>query len=166
MSDGALIRIVDAALAEAARRAGPWLACRPGCAECCIGPFEITSLDARRLREGLAAIDPAIAVRILDRARGYPSDPEIADETPCPALDPEAGACDLYAWRPIVCRTFGPPVRFGAESLAICELCFQGATPEEVAACEVEVDPGNLEAELLAGDYSGTTVAQALCSNS
>jgi Fe-S-cluster containining protein len=158
MNDVALIRIVDAALAEAARRAGPWLACRPGCAECCIGPFEITSLDARRLREGLAAIDPAVAGRIRERSRRY----QESEDEPCPALDPDTKTCDLYAWRPITCRTFGPPVRFGAESLAICELCFAGATPEQIAACEVEVDAYSLEAELLAGDDTETTVARAL----
>jgi Fe-S-cluster containining protein len=151
MLDGALIRIVDAAMAEAVRKAGPWLACRPGCAECCIGAFEITTLDSRRLREGLAAIDPAVAARVLDRARGYVED----DSAACPALDPDTLTCDLYAWRPITCRTFGPAVRFGDGELAICELCFDGATPEEVEACAVE-----LPAEAFADD--GITVARAL----
>src|SRR5512146_2180364 len=104
--DAQLIQIVDAAMAEAARKAGPWLACRPGCAECCIGPFEITTLDAQRLREGLQAID---------RAVNYVED----DSAPCPVLDPDTRTCDLYAWRPITCRTFGPPVRFGQDSVAI-----------------------------------------------
>jgi len=49
-TDDALIQIVDAALAEAARRSGPWLLCRPGCAQCCLGEFPITQLDAARLR--------------------------------------------------------------------------------------------------------------------
>ena len=51
MNDAALIQIVDAALAEAARKAGPWLACRLGCTECCMGPFAITPSDAERLRQ-------------------------------------------------------------------------------------------------------------------
>ena len=55
--DQALIQIVDAALAEAARKSGPWLVCRPGCTGCCMGPFPITQLDARRLREGLAELE-------------------------------------------------------------------------------------------------------------
>lgn len=136
MNDGALVQIVDAALAEAARRAGRWLACRPGCAECCIGPFEISSLDASRLREGLACVDPAVAARILERVHRY----QASDSELCPVLDPDSRTCDLYAWRPIVCRTFGPPVHFRGEALAICELCFEGATPEQIAACEIEVD--------------------------
>jgi len=69
-SDFELVQIVDAALAEAARLAGPWLACRPGCAECCIGPFAITPLDAQRLRAGLAELergDPERAARVRAR---------------------------------------------------------------------------------------------------
>src|SRR4051812_22240689 len=120
MNDVALVQIVDAALAEAARKAGPWLACRPGCAECCIGPFEISTLDASRLREGMAAVNPVVAARIRERAKRYQAD----EDEPCPALDLDTKTCDLYAWRPITCRTFGPPLHFRGESLAVCELCF------------------------------------------
>ena len=70
--DEALIRIVDAALAEAARKSGPWLVCRPGCTGCCMGPFPITQLDARRLREGLAELerrDRERAAGVRERAR-------------------------------------------------------------------------------------------------
>jgi Fe-S-cluster containining protein len=182
-SDQALIQIVDAALAEAARKAGAWLACRPGCAECCIGPFAISPLDAERLRRGLGELersDPDRAGRVRRRAResaerlarAYPGDTvgrvlaedEAGEDEPCPALDPETRTCDLYIYRPIPCRTFGPPVRFDGQSLAVCELCFDGATAEEVAACEVGVDPAELEAELLAGfpDQADTIVAFAL----
>jgi|SRR5215469_18432896 len=184
-SDRDLIQIVGASLAEAARRAGAWLACRPGCAECCIGPFAITPLDAQRLREGMAdleARDPERAGRVRARAaesvarlaRQFPDDTvaqvlaldEAGENEPCPALDPETRTCDLYAARPITCRTFGPPVRFGGEALAVCELCFDGVAPEEVERCEVEIDPENLEAKLLA-DFAGqpdTIVAFALLS--
>jgi Fe-S-cluster containining protein len=151
MTDGALVQIVDAALAEAARRAGPWLVCRPGCAECCIGTFDIGPADAARLRAGLAAIDPAVAARVRDRVRSH----RAVEEELCPVLDPETLTCDLYAWRPIVCRTFGPPVHFRGEALAVCELCFDGATPAEIAACEVEIDLSPI-------DDCEMTVARAL----
>src|SRR3954470_18793991 len=112
MPGAGLIQIVDAALAEAVRKAGPWLACRPGCSECCIGPFPIGPADAARLRQGLAAVDPALAARIRDRARHsifrlerdnpgdtvalvLDEDNDSADAEPCPALDPAAGTCDL-----------------------------------------------------------------------
>ena len=195
--DGGLIQIVDAAMAEAARRSGPWLVCRVGCTECCIGPFPITQLDARRLRRGLAALetgDPERAGRVRERARQYvtrisrdfPGDPrtgilaegeeaaarfaDFAEDEPCPALDPATGACDLYAARPITCRTFGPPVRAGADAVGVCELCFHGATDAEIAACEVESDPDGMESGLLkeleetTGARSQTIVAFCLIS--
>jgi hypothetical protein len=66
----------------------------------------------------------------------------------------------------MTCRVFGPPVRAagedGAEGLGHCELCFVGATPEQVAGCEMHL-PHELEAELL--DEAGaneTVVAFAL----
>jgi Fe-S-cluster containining protein len=82
---------------------------------------------------------------------------DFANHAPCPALDPATGRCDVYAWRPMTCRVFGPPVRAtdpdsaeagGNEGLGHCELCFVGATPEQVAACEMPV-PHELEAELI-----------------
>jgi Fe-S-cluster containining protein len=173
--DEALIRIVDTAMAEAARKSGAWLACRPGCTDCCMGPFPITQLDARRLREGLAELerhDWQRAARVRERARqaaarilpDFPGDAAtgvlgedeeaeeqfaaLAEDGPCPALDPATGTCDLYAARPITCRIFGPPVRCGSEAVGVCELCFQGASDQEIAACEVEVDPQGLESRL------------------
>jgi Fe-S-cluster containining protein len=172
--DGHLIQIVDAAMAEAARRAGPWLACRLGCTQCCVGPFPISQLDARRLRRGFSDLmtsDPARAHRVRTRALQYvarissnfPGDPAtgildeteegerqfetFADDEPCPALDPGTGGCDLYSARPLTCRTFGPPMR-ADDDLVVCELCFDGATDAEVESCAVDYDPDNLGAAL------------------
>jgi Fe-S-cluster containining protein len=159
-----LIHIVDAALAEAARKAGSWLVCRPGCAECCTGSFEIGELDADRLRSGLAELearDPGRAARTLERAARFIQLPEDeADETACPALDPETRTCELYESRPLTCRLFGPPVRGESGAIGICELCFEGASEEEIAACEMTVDTETLEK--LEYDYAETTVAEAL----
>ena len=71
--DVQLVQIVDAALADAARRAGPWLACRLGCTQCCHGAFAINALDARRLREGMRALrvaEPDLAAGLLPRDAG------------------------------------------------------------------------------------------------
>jgi Fe-S-cluster containining protein len=189
-----LVQIVDAALAGAAERAGQWLACRKGCTPCCTGAFAIGALDALRLADGmdeLRAHDPARAEAVIARSRAwiaahggeFPGDlatgrlgesgverqrfEDFANEAICPALDPATGACDLYDWRPMTCRVFGPPVRTagddGAEGLGHCELCFQGASPEEVAACEVVV-PHELEARITEelGPRGETVVACAL----
>jgi hypothetical protein len=71
----------------------------------------------------------------------------------------------------MTCRVFGPPVRSadanGNEGLGHCELCFIGATPEQIAACEMPV-PHELEAELVneiggeIGSPAETIVAFAL----
>jgi Fe-S-cluster containining protein len=174
-ADGALIQIVDAALADASRRSGEWLVCRPGCTQCCVGVFAINQLDAVRLQQGLADLeqtDTARAGRIRLRARAsvarlaaeFPGDAktgvldegpeaedrfaEFANDEVCPVLDPETGLCDLYDARPMTCRTFGPPVRSDG-GVGVCELCFHGATDEQIAACEMVVDPEDEESKLL-----------------
>lgn len=74
------------------------------------------------------------------------SDESIGDSEPCPVLDPITGTCDLYEHRPIVCRTFGPPMRTPEGDLATCELCFITASTEEIAACELDPAIPALEA--------------------
>jgi Fe-S-cluster containining protein len=164
-----LVQIVDAAVADAYQRGGHQLVCKPGCSQCCIGVFPIAHEDAARLREGLASLeqtDSAKSRRIKERVKAsltrldpwFPGDlttgilnedheaailfEEFANDEPCPVLDLEHGTCDLYESRPILCRTFGPPMRTpgdnGEINLATCELCFTHASTEEIAACELD----------------------------
>jgi Fe-S-cluster containining protein len=148
------------------------------------------------LRKGLSdlkASDPQRAAQVRKRAKQavarlapeFPGDPrfgildkdenaearfeEFANDEPCPALDPATGACDLYSARPMTCRTFGPPVRSGEENgLGVCELCYRGATENQIAACEMVPDPDNLEEKLIAeaekksGKQGNTIVAFCL----
>jgi len=173
--DQKLIQIVDAALAEATSKSGNWLVCRAGCTQCCMGVFAINQLDALRLRQGLADLetrDAERAARIRVRALeavarlslSFPGNPttgvldegaeaeqrfaNFANEEPCPVLDPETGLCELYESRPMTCRVFGPPVR-SEDGLGVCELCYHGASDEEIAACEMKTDFGALESRLL-----------------
>ena len=164
-ADHRLVQLTDQALASAVLRSGSHLACRPGCSQCCHGAFPLNALDARRLRAGMADLqhsDPARASRVAARAStwlaehlpAFPGDPatgilgtteadelafeDYANDAACPALEPETGLCDLYSARPMTCRVFGPPVRSGEEGgLAVCELCFTHAQPEEIEACEM-----------------------------
>lgn len=137
-------------------------------------------LDAARLRSGLGELegsDPLRAAEVrrrateyLARLRAFPGDAGTGvlagelpdDDEPCPALDPAAGTCDLYAFRPITCRIFGPAVTRGGDAVGVCELCYQGATDEQIAACVVDADPADMERDLLAGDERQTLVAFAL----
>ena len=176
--DSGLVQIVDAALADAARRAGEWLVCRLGCTQCCFGAFAIGPLDAIRLSTGMDVLrkaEPDLAAELERRARAwiaefgaeFPGDvqtgrlgdsdadrehfEEFANQAACPALDPATGRCDVYAWRPMTCRVFGPPVFMDTgegAALAHCELCFAGASEAEVAAYAMPL-PHELEASLL-----------------
>jgi Fe-S-cluster containining protein len=192
--DQQLVQIVDAALADTARRSGEWLVCHPGCTQCCIGAFAISQLDGERLRVGLEQLrerDPERAARVLQRTQLYVSRivaefpgntqtgilddspeaqesfAEFANDEPCPVLDPETGMCDLYSARPMTCRVFGPPVR-SEDGLGVCELCYHGASEEEIAACEMHLETDALETDLTAqvetsiGRYGNTIVAFAL----
>src|SRR5437762_14374493 len=70
--DQQLVQIVDAALADAARRSGEWLVCRVGCTQCCVGVFAISQLDALRLRHGMAELEhtnPERARELRDRVK-------------------------------------------------------------------------------------------------
>jgi hypothetical protein len=55
---------------------------------------------------------------------------------------------------------FGPPVRGAEGAIGVCELCFHGASEEEIAACEMTVDAETLAQ--LEYDRDVTTVAEAL----
>lgn len=185
--DQKLVQILDSALIDAGRRSGDWLVCHPGCTQCCIGAFAINQLDAERLRAGLDELtrtDPVRSAALVQRvhesierlSHNFPGDArtglldtsdeaqarfeEFANDEPCAVLDPATGLCDLYTHRPVACRVFGPPVRArsGAEDgLGICELCYHGATEEEIAACEMVVDPDGFQAQLLRELAQGNT---------
>jgi Fe-S-cluster containining protein len=60
---------------------------------------------------------------------------DFANDEHCPALD-QTGRCELYEFRRMTCRIFGLPLR-SEDGLGVCELCFQGATTDEIAACEL-----------------------------
>jgi len=187
-----LFPILDAALASTTHRSGNWLACRPGCHQCCVGVFAISQLDAENLRAGLDTAPTEVAERIRARAAQsrarlraeFPGDAatgllftepqheeafaDFANDEPCPVLDPDTGTCDLYAFRPVQCRTFGPPIRDEDDHLTVCELCFVDAPANEVVRCEMDQSWRPLEDELIAtaeqrtGFHGPTIVAFAL----
>jgi Fe-S-cluster containining protein len=124
------------------------LACRRGCTMCCHGLFEIGTADVSLITAGIRSLDPRVRAVVVDRARRVldelaqpnlrecePEEKEAffdrAEDAPCPALDDE-GACVLYEHRPIVCRTFGLPLREGASYLGQeCVLNFTMASDGE-----------------------------------
>lgn len=176
--------VVDEAVTESRRRAGEWIACRAGCSDCCHAAFAITAADALRLRAGLAQLAPERRAAIVQRARAYgervrfefPGDTDtgqlVSNEEwqewffarqrgiPCPALDAETGACELYEHRPVACRLYGHLIQIGDQEPGECALCFRGATAAEKEACRVRVDAAAVDDSAL--PEGRTIVALAL----
>lgn len=139
-----ILRDADAHFRAAFARYREHFQCGVGCSFCCYGLFEIGAADVAVLADGLRKLDARRRKEILDRAArileetGHPDIREIGsaereaffDRTasvPCPALQPD-GSCGMYEWRPLVCRTFGLPLRDGESYIGdICDLNFQNA---------------------------------------
>ncbi len=120
------------------------LQCGAGCSLCCYGLFEIGSGDVPVIAEGLESLHPMRRKKIIRRAleivsaSAHPNLRECSPEekeaffertqsVACPNLD-ETGRCMMYEHRPLVCRTFGLPLREGRKYVGdICELNFQDA---------------------------------------
>ena len=124
------------------------LQCGAGCSLCCYGLFEIGSGDVPVIAEGLEQLHPSRRAKIIRRAKeivessAHPNLRECSPEekdaffertqsTPCPNLD-DAGLCMMYEHRPLVCRTFGLPLREGRKYVGdVCELNFTQSTARE-----------------------------------
>jgi len=120
------------------------LQCGRGCSLCCYGLFEIGSGDVPVIAEGLEKLHPMRRKKIIRRAleieqlnlreaSSWEKEAyfERTQSTPCPNLD-ENGACMMYEHRPLVCRTFGLPLRDGRKYIGdICELNFTSSTHAE-----------------------------------
>jgi Fe-S-cluster containining protein len=133
------------------------LQCGRGCSLCCYGLFEIGSGDVPLIAEGLAKLHPSRRKMIIRRSQEIVESskhPDLRDcsasekeaffertaSTPCPNLN-ERGECLMYEHRPLVCRTFGLPLRNADEYIGdICELNFTGAPQRdrEAAAWDLQ----------------------------
>lgn len=136
--------------------------CRAGCSHCCIGPFPITQLDVSLLQEGLKQLSPDRRMRIEGRAAEQVSalestqpklkespyldcwpdrdiDQVVSDfhRYPCPALS-EDGLCELYAYRPIACRSMGIPTEDGGMVHGACEV--QNFVPIVRLSCSLRAE--------------------------
>ena len=121
--------------AEARDRHPGVVPCARGCTACCHGPFDISAADTVLIRQGLAALGPAVRAGIRDRARtlldrmrqeapewGAPwhiddigedrfdDVVEALAEEPCPLLGADGG-CAVYEHRPAICRMMGLGMR-------------------------------------------------------
>ena len=138
---------------------GERIHCRPGCSDCCHQLFQITEPEAAVIAKGMNALESEAADRIRSRARQYLVDrealvsrqgeePEAWGSLPppgsrlaCPAL--ESGVCQIYPYRPMICRKFGIPLwnpdRPGR--VYACELNFRnGEAIEDPELIQIQTD--------------------------
>jgi Fe-S-cluster containining protein len=124
------------------------LRCGRGCSFCCYGLFAIGSADIPILAEGLSALHSSRRQMIVRRAAGIIAEtrhPDLRESTPrekdaffdrtasvaCPNLD-ESGSCMIYDHRPLICRTFGLPLRDGKRYIDdVCNLNFNEASDQQ-----------------------------------
>jgi Fe-S-cluster containining protein len=127
------------------------LQCGRGCSLCCYGLFEIGSGDVPVIAEGLETLHPQRRKKIIRRAVQIIADsrhPNLREcspiekeqffsrtaSVPCPNLN-DTGECMIYESRPLVCRTFGLPLREDERYIGdVCELNFNDAPAEQKMA--------------------------------
>lgn len=127
------------------------LPCTQGCSDCCVGLFPVTILDRREIQRGLRRLADEQRKRIEQTAAEQVAGlmvaaPQLSTNRfidqwtekdidrvierfaawPCPALEPD-GACGLYEFRPLVCRSMGVPQDDGVLVSGACAM--QTAVP-------------------------------------
>ena len=105
----ALVAKVDDFFARVASRYASDLACQAGCSGCCGHQLSVSSVEVEFIARGLAALPAAARAELADRAR-HGVAALAGHDGPCVALDVD-GRCGIYAFRPLVCRTQGLPMR-------------------------------------------------------
>lgn len=127
-------------------RHGERIACRAGCTACCRARLSITRIEAARLRDELRSGPAERRAAIAARA-GRPG------REHCPALD-DHGRCDVYDVRPLICRSFGVPLRRRREvpliqppRLDVCDLNFTDTPLTSLPADDV-IDQHEIERTL------------------
>jgi Fe-S-cluster containining protein len=177
MGDDTYKRILDRAdqfFRSVATEQPQHLQCGRGCTFCCYGLFEIAAADVAVIADGLSRLHPSRRAMIIRKARhilettNHPNLRECTPEekeaffdrtaaTPCPILS-DAGECLGYDSRPLVCRTFGLPVRDGKRYIGdICELNFT-----EASKAEKRTAAWDLQWEDAIGPEDGYTIPEAI----
>lgn len=102
----ALLAEIEDVFERIAARHRARIECRAGCSDCCRCRLSVAHVEAEYFAKGLAALPPSLRERLRRQAR----DP---DREMCPALGDD-GNCQVYAWRPVICRSHGIPLRYPA----------------------------------------------------
>jgi len=132
----ALLEEVDAAFAAIRQRQAARMQCGAGCSACCRARLSITRVEETLLRRGLAACSAERRAEFSARSRQE-------DRETCPALDGD-GRCGVYAFRPLICRTYGAPLRHRRDVPLVnppivdaCDLNFSGTSLKTLPSRDV-----------------------------
>lgn len=124
--------------------------CRAGCSACCRARLSITRVEEAFVRRGLATLEAERRAELS--ARTFEEDREM-----CPALDDD-GRCGIYPFRPLICRTYGIPLRrrrdvelLNPPVIDVCDLNFTD-TPLKKLPAEDVYDQTSLEGTVEAID--------------
>ncbi len=132
--------------------------CNPLCNECCSQTFFVRWLDLFVVRLGVLEMSLPEQERVRAEARiwceSLPDDvPQLVvgstrevgflaamedalphKHLPCPLVVPLKG-CQIYPWRPVICRSFGyPSLQLDGRMLSTCEKNLAGVSSEALAA--------------------------------
>lgn len=90
----------------AVREADDGVACESGCAACCRAELSVNGVEASAIAAALRTLPDAVRGRVRERA-DTTSEEATASDAYCVMLDPDTLRCDIYAARPLVCRSQG-----------------------------------------------------------
>jgi hypothetical protein len=109
---------------------------------CCHDRLTVTTVEADAIRAHVAAMSPAARAALASQMR----------DDRCAALD-DAGRCQIYDARPLVCRSHGVPIRTTAPGhLPVITSCSLNFTARGPAAADPDcvLDQATLSTILLA----------------
>jgi len=142
----ALAEEVEASFAVIHERRTAQMQCRAGCSACCRARLSITQVEEAFLRRGLATFSDERRVEFSARTREE-------NREMCPALDGD-GRCGIYPFRPLICRTYGVPLRHRRAVALI--------NPPIIDSCDLNFTETSLK-DLPSGDvFDQTALVEAL----
>jgi hypothetical protein len=136
---------VDAFFGRVRERYPDALHCEKGCSSCCNQHLSVITTEFRRIAQAVLALPPAGRAALSVRLDAGRADPR------CPLLD-DAGACRVYAARPMICRSHGLPIALPAAVAAsgsapteppgrdVCPLNFTAGPPLEAVDADCVLD--------------------------
>jgi Fe-S-cluster containining protein len=88
--------------------ARPIWPCTKGCDDCCRRLAQLPEMTAAEwhvLQQGFGQLDPARRRQVADKIQALSH--QQTGYVTCPLLDEQHGACLVYVYRPVACRTYG-----------------------------------------------------------